>query len=371
MEDIRTLTTAEDLDREAARFAATLAPLPGAATLVTLSGELGAGKTTFTQGVAKALGVQEHVTSPTFVLEKLYSLPETAAFKRLVHIDAYRLMDARELAALQLDEVMGDSGTLVLLEWPERVEGGLPLAAHEITLTVQEDGTRMISYAKASAKKKEGTGKKVRLVLLDAHAIIHRAYHALPEFTGPDGAPTGALYGLSSMLLRLCTDLKPDYIAGCYDLPKPTVRHEAHEDYKASRGKIDDALIAQLTTSRKVFEAFSIPIYEREGFEADDILGTIVELFKDDANVEIVIASGDMDTMQLIEGKKVQVYTLKKGLNDIILYDEQAIIDRYGFAPELIADWKGLRGDPSDNIKGVPGIGEKTATELVPALRYP
>ncbi|HEX5774725.1 MAG TPA: DNA polymerase [Candidatus Paceibacterota bacterium] len=207
--------------------------------------------------------------------------------------------------------------------------------------------------------------KKVRLVLLDAHAIIHRAYHALPEFTGPDGQPTGALYGLSSMLLRIMSELKPDYLLAAYDLAGPTVRHEAFEDYKGTRQKTDDALIAQLTTSRDVFKAFSVPIYEREGFEADDILGTIVELEKDNPNVEIVIASGDMDTMQLIEGKRVQVYTLKKGLNDTILYDEAAVKERYGFPPEMIADYKGLRGDPSDNIKGVPGIGDKTATELI------
>lgn len=207
--------------------------------------------------------------------------------------------------------------------------------------------------------------KKTRLVLLDAHAIIHRAYHALPDFTAPDGRPTGALYGLSSMLLRIGSDLSPDYVVACYDLPKPTVRHEAYADYKATRTATDDSLAEQLGTSRDVFAAFSVPIYEKEGFEADDILGTIVEKMKDNDEIEIVIASGDMDTMQLIEGKKVQVYTLKKGLNDTILYDEAAVIERYGFPPERIADYKGLRGDPSDNIKGVPGIGEKTGTELV------
>ena len=206
---------------------------------------------------------------------------------------------------------------------------------------------------------------KKRIVVLDSHAIIHRAYHALPDFTGPEGQPTGALYGLSSMLLRIFSDLKPDYIAAAYDLPKPTVRHEAYAEYKGTRSKIDDALIAQLKTSRDVFKAFSIPIYEREGFEADDVIGTIVKLLEKDENTEIIIASGDMDTMQLITGKKVQVYTLKKGLNDTILYDEQAVIDRYGFGPQHINDYKGLRGDPSDNIKGVPGVGEKTATDLI------
>ncbi|MBI4065942.1 hypothetical protein HY412_02005 [Candidatus Kaiserbacteria bacterium] len=206
------------------------------------------------------------------------------------------------------------------------------------------------------------TNKK-RIVLLDTHAIIHRAYHALPEFTGPSGAPTGALYGLVAMLLKIITDLKPDYIAACYDLPKPTIRHEAYADYKGTRAKTDDALVAQIKESRKVFEAFSIPMYEREGFEADDLLGTIAEKIKD--TTDVIIASGDMDTLQLVDDKRVRVYTLKKGINDTILYDEKAVIARFGFDPELIPDWKGLRGDPSDNIKGVPGIGEKTATDLI------
>ncbi len=210
------------------------------------------------------------------------------------------------------------------------------------------------------AKKVSG---KRRIVLLDTHAIIHRAYHALPDFTGPTGAPTGALYGLVAMLLKIITDLKPDYIAACYDLPKPTIRHEAYADYKGTRIKTDDALVAQIKESRKVFEAFSIPTYEREGFEADDLLGTIAEEIKETADV--IIASGDMDTLQLVDDERVRVYTLKKGINDTILYDEKAVVNRFGFGPKLIPDWKGLRGDPSDNIKGVKGIGEKTATELI------
>lgn len=205
---------------------------------------------------------------------------------------------------------------------------------------------------------------KKRVVLLDAHAIIHRAYHALPEFTGPSGAPTGALYGLVAMLLKIITDLKPDYLAACFDLPKPTIRHEAYEHYKATRVKIEDALALQLHESRKVFEAFAIPLYERAGFEADDLLGTIAHELQEEG-VDVIIASGDMDALQLVDDKRVRVYTLKKGINDTILYDEKAVVERYGFKPELIPDWKGLRGDPSDNIKGVPGIGEKTATELV------
>ncbi len=209
------------------------------------------------------------------------------------------------------------------------------------------------------------TERKRRIVLLDTHAIIHRAYHALPEFTSPSGAPTGALYGLVSMLLKIIADLAPDYIAACYDLPKPTIRHEAYALYKATRVKTDDALALQLSESRKIFEAFGIPMYEREGFEADDLLGTIAYELRNEKEVEVIIASGDMDTLQLVVGERVRVYTLKKGINDTILYDEKAVRARFGFPPALIPDWKGLRGDPSDNIKGVPGIGEKTATELI------
>jgi DNA polymerase-1 len=206
---------------------------------------------------------------------------------------------------------------------------------------------------------------KKRIVLLDTHAIIHRAYHALPDFTGPDGTPTGALYGLVAMLLKIVTDLKPDYIAACYDLAGPTIRHEAYAGYKGTRAKIDDALGVQLDLSRKIFEAFSIPMYEREGFEADDLLGTIAHELKGEKGVDVIIASGDMDTLQLVDDERVRVYTLKKGIQDTILYDEKAVFERFGFGPELIPDFKGLRGDPSDNIKGVPGIGEKTATELI------
>jgi DNA polymerase-1 len=210
-------------------------------------------------------------------------------------------------------------------------------------------------------------GKK-RLILLDSHAIIHRAYHALPEFVSSKGEPTGGLYGLSTMLIRIFKDLKPDYVVAAFDLPKPTYRHEAYKEYKAGRKKADDALISQLKRSRDVFAAFGIPMYEKEGFEADDVLGTVCEMMKQNKEVEIVIASGDMDTMQLIEGKKVQVYTLKKGINDTIMYDEQAVFDRFGFGPKLIPDYKGLRGDPSDNIIGIAGIGEKTATDLILAF---
>ncbi len=204
-----------------------------------------------------------------------------------------------------------------------------------------------------------------KIVLLDVHAIIHRAYHALPDFASTKGEPTGAIYGLCTMLLKIVADLSPDFIVACYDLPEKTHRHEAYEAYKATRKKIDDALVAQIVRSNDVFKAFSIPSYSFAGFEADDVLGTIVETLKHDKSTDIVIASGDMDTMQLVDDKKVRVYTLRKGIKDTVIYDEDAVVERFGFVPALLPDYKGLRGDPSDNIIGIAGIGEKTATILI------
>lgn len=204
-----------------------------------------------------------------------------------------------------------------------------------------------------------------RLVLLDSHAIIHRAYHALPEFSTSKGEPTGALYGLSTMLVKIIEELKPSYLVACFDLPEKTHRHEAYEAYKGTRRAIDQNLILQLDRAKSIFTAWGIPIYSQAGFEADDVLGTIVERLKKDKDLEIIIASGDMDTLQLVEGKRVRVYTLRKGLTDTVIYDEKRVEERFGFSPKLLPDYKGLRGDPSDNIIGVKGIGEKTATTLV------
>ncbi len=209
---------------------------------------------------------------------------------------------------------------------------------------------------------------KETLVLLDAHAIIHRAYHALPDFSSSRGEPTGALYGIVAMLVNILKDIKPEYIVACFDLPKPTFRHEVFKDYKGSRKKSDDALVTQIIRSRDIFKVFNIPIYQVEGYEADDVLGTIVEQVKSNKKLDIIIASGDMDTMQLIDDKKVQVYTLKKGVKDTIIYDEEAVIERFKFGPKLLPDYKGLRGDPSDNIPGIKGIGDKTATTLISSL---
>lgn len=205
---------------------------------------------------------------------------------------------------------------------------------------------------------------KKRVVLLDAHAIIHRAYHALPDFSSSTGEPTGALYGLSTMVLKIAQELSPDYIIACFDLPQPTHRHEVYEAYKGTRAKTDDALVAQLIRARDVLRTFGIPLYDAPGFEADDVLGTLAEQLHKES-YEVIIASGDMDTLQLVRGEEVRVYTLKKGINDTIMYDEKAVRVRYGFAPERVPDFKGLKGDPSDNIPGVKGVGDTTAQKLV------
>ncbi|MEI6042146.1 MAG: DNA polymerase [bacterium] len=214
-------------------------------------------------------------------------------------------------------------------------------------------------------KEKKDKSKSKTLVLLDSHAIIHRGYHALPDFATSKGVPTGALYGLSSMLIGIIEKFNPDYIVACYDLPQPTYRHEAYKDYKAGRKKSDGELVEQIKLSRKIFENFNIPAYDKAGFEADDMLGTIVEQTKDNHNLKIIIASGDMDTLQLVRDKEVQVFTLKKGIKDTVTYDEDAVVERFGFLPKYLPDYKGLRGDPSDNIIGISGIGEKTATTLI------
>ncbi|MES2623345.1 MAG: DNA polymerase [Patescibacteria group bacterium] len=210
------------------------------------------------------------------------------------------------------------------------------------------------------------TTKTKTLLLLDSHAIIHRAYHAVPNLQNSKGVPTGALFGIINMLFGILERFKPDAIIACYDLPHPTYRHEVYEAYKGNRAKSDDALVAQIISSRKIFEALCIPMFDKPGFEADDILGTIVERsVKEFPDYRIIIASGDMDTMQLVSGNDVIVYTLRKGITDTVTYNEEAVNLKYGFGPLQLIDFKGLRGDASDNIIGVPGVGEKTATTII------
>jgi DNA polymerase-1 len=206
---------------------------------------------------------------------------------------------------------------------------------------------------------------KKRLVILDTHAILHRAYHALPDFSSSKGVPTGALYGLLSMLVKIVNDLKPDYIAAAVDLPGGTFRDAAYKEYKATRAETDSALIEQIKRTPGVLEAFGVPVYSAPSFEADDVIGTIVAQAKKNKNIEIIIASGDKDALQLVEGERVRVFTMGKGLNDTVMYDEARVVEKYGFGPHGVPDLKGIAGDPSDNIKGVVGVGEGSALKLL------
>lgn len=207
--------------------------------------------------------------------------------------------------------------------------------------------------------------KEKTIVLIDAHAFIHRAFHALPPLTSRDGEPVGAVYGVASILIKLFKDLEPTHVIAAFDLPGKTFRHDAYEDYKAQRPDTPDDLISQFALVRKMFEAFNIEVRDAEGFEADDVIGTLAKKFSKTKDARIIIASGDHDTLQLVDKEKVLVYTMRKGMNDTVLYDEAAVLERYQFLPEQLPDFKGLKGDPSDNIIGVKGIGDKTATAII------
>ena len=202
-----------------------------------------------------------------------------------------------------------------------------------------------------------------KLILIDANALVHRAFHALPPLTTGKGELVNAVYGFSSVLLKVLNEMKPDYIAAAFDLAGPTFRHIEYEDYKAKRPKAPDELYEQIPRTKEVLKAFSIPVVEKEGFEADDVIGTLAKKFTKEG-VETLIVTGDLDTLQLVSDK-IKIYTMKKGLTDTIIYGEKEVENRYGLKPDQMIDYKALRGDPSDNIPGVKGIGEKGATALL------
>ncbi len=204
-----------------------------------------------------------------------------------------------------------------------------------------------------------------KLLLIDANSVIHRSFHALPPFTGPSGEPTGALYGVASILLKLWREERPAYAAALFDRPEPTFRKKEYAAYKAQRPPAPDELISQIIEAHHLFEAFGIKTFEKPGFEADDLIATFAEQFKGEPDVQVVILTGDRDTLQMIEDDKIVVRTFNKGVSDTTIYDEKTVIEKYGFAPKFMVDYKALVGDPSDNIKGVSGVGPKTATELI------
>jgi DNA polymerase-1 len=202
------------------------------------------------------------------------------------------------------------------------------------------------------------------LVLVDGHALVHRAFHAIPpSFMTSRGEPTNAVYGFTSTLLKVLADLRPEYCAVAFDLAAPTFRHLASADYKATRPRMSDDLRGQFRRVREVVQAFGIPIYEHEGYEADDVLGCLARQ-AEAQGVDTVIVTGDMDTLQLVD-EHVRVLAPRGRIAETVLYDVAAVRERYGLDPGQIPDLKALSGDASDNIKGVPGIGEKTAPKLL------
>ena len=205
-----------------------------------------------------------------------------------------------------------------------------------------------------------------RYMLIDGNALIHRGYHAIPALSTKSGEQTNAVYGFLLILLNAIKDIKPNHIAVSFDLKGPTFRHEQYKEYKAHRVKADQSLYDQIPRVHEAVASLNIPIFTKEGFEADDVLGTLAKTIcvecKD--SCEVFIVTGDLDTLQLVNDC-VKVYTMKKGISDVVIYDKKAVRERYGLNPSQMVDYKALRGDPSDNIKGVAGIGEKTASDLI------
>jgi len=160
-------------------------------------------------------------------------------------------------------------------------------------------------------------------------------------------------------------EMKPEYIAATFDLAGPTFRHEDFAGYKAKRVKAPQELYDQIALVKQVLVDFGVPIYEKQGYEADDLIGTLATRAKTENDLQIIIATGDLDTLQLVDGDKVVVFTLRRGVTDTVIYNEGAVFERYGLKPSQLSDYRGLKGDPSDNIPGVPGVGEKTASELI------
>ncbi|OGZ67528.1 MAG: hypothetical protein A3C58_02130 [Candidatus Staskawiczbacteria bacterium RIFCSPHIGHO2_02_FULL_34_10] len=201
-----------------------------------------------------------------------------------------------------------------------------------------------------------------RLIIIDSSSLIYRAFHALPPLTNKKGQLTNAVYGFLLTLFKAIKDLEANYIVACFDTPKPTFRHEKYIEYKAHRAKTPDGIVSQMPIIKEVLKAFNIPIFEKEGFEADDLIATIA--IKNQDNAKVYIVSGDLDNLQLVN-EKIKLYTLGRGIKDTIIYDSKKVFERFGVTPDQMNDFKALTGDNSDNIPGVKGIGKTTAADII------
>lgn len=203
-----------------------------------------------------------------------------------------------------------------------------------------------------------------RLLIIDGNAMMHRAYHAIPPLTAPDGKVVNVVYGFAMMLLRLHETLAPEYVAVTFDRPVPTFRKKLYEGYQSKRPKMDESLVEQIPKVHHLVESFGIPIFEKDGFEADDVIGTLCQQVKSDID-QVVIVTGDRDILQLVDGERVMVYMPTKGISEGKIYQDSDVVERLGVSPKSIPDFKGLAGDSSDNYPGVEGIGPKTAIDLI------
>src|SRR5881628_1563072 len=203
-----------------------------------------------------------------------------------------------------------------------------------------------------------------RLMLLDGFGLVYRGYYALPPLTTSKGELVNGAFGFASIVLRGIQDLQPDYIAVSFDLPGPTFRHEQYADYKATRTKMPDDLRDQFPKVREIVKALRVPVYEMAGYEADDVIGTITKQLDPRADLETTIVTVDLDMLQLVT-PRVRLMTTRSGVENTVMYDVAKIDERFGLRPDQMVDYKALKGDPTDNIPGVPGVGEKTAAKLV------
>jgi DNA polymerase-1 len=205
----------------------------------------------------------------------------------------------------------------------------------------------------------------MKIVIIDSFALIHRVYHALPNLTTSSGEPSGAVYGFCRMLLKVLEKFSPDRVYAAFDeATRPTFRKELAPDYHANRPEKDQAMIDQIPVIKDFLSVMKIPVYVAPGFEGDDIIGTLARELSSRPNAEILILTGDYDTLQLVN-QTTKVFTMRKGITDTVLFDEAAVKEKYGFFSEYLPDYKALMGDPSDNYPGVPGIGPKTAQKLI------
>jgi DNA polymerase-1 len=209
--------------------------------------------------------------------------------------------------------------------------------------------------------------KPLRLAIFDGNSLVHRAFHALPPtMTTRDGKPVNAVFGFTSIMLKALAELKPTYVIVAWDYPAATFRHDKYAEYKATRQKAPPELYEQIPVVKEVVEAMNIPLFEKKKYEADDILGTLAEQAYKYKDLETVLITGDLDALQLVRDR-VKVFATRTGISDVMIYDEAAVKERFGLAPDQLIDFKALRGDTSDNIPGVRGVGEKTAGGLIAA----